>query len=44
MLFSAYCGLWLGSAINAEEMLAIIFTMIAGFACTIHAIETKNKE
>ena len=42
MLISALVGIFVGSAMNAAEAFGIIFAIIAGFACTIHAIESKK--
>lgn len=43
MVISAFAGMYLGSAINGAEAFTNLFAMIAGFACTIHAIETKKE-
>ncbi len=42
MLISALVGIFVGSAMNGAEIFGIIFSMIAGFSCTIHAIESKK--
>ena len=42
MLISAWVGIFVGAAINGTEISALIFVIIAGFACTIHAIESKK--
>ena len=44
MLLSALVGFLVGTAINSAPMVAILFTMFAGFACTIYTIENNKKE
>ena len=42
MLVSAVVGFFVGSAMNGAETFCMTFAIIAGFACTIHAIESKK--
>lgn len=42
MLIAALAGFLLGTGINAAETTAILFAMVAGFACTIYMIENKG--
>lgn len=42
MLVSGFAGFLAGSAINGSDTFCILFAVIAGFACTIHAIESKK--
>ena len=44
MLISAFVGIFVGSAMNGAEITGLIFAVIAGFACTIHAIESKKDD
>lgn len=44
ILISAFIGLFVGSAINGAETTALLFAVIAGFACTILAIESKKND
>lgn len=43
MLVSAYLGAMLGALVNGPETTAIIFTIVSGFAYTIHVIESNKK-
>lgn len=42
MFVSALLGIFVGSAMNGAETFGIIFTIIAGFSCTIYVIESKK--
>ena len=43
IIVAAFVGFFMGSGMNEEMTGATLFAMIAGFACTIQAIESKNK-
>ncbi|MDD5806677.1 MAG: hypothetical protein PUD02_05035 [Eggerthellales bacterium] len=40
MTLAAVLGFFLGTAINSPEMGAVLLVMIAGFGCTILAVES----
>lgn len=42
MLISAYAGIVVGSAISGPEITALLFCIIAGFACVIYTIDRKK--
>ncbi len=43
MLISAFAGAFVGARFNGVGTFAMLFAMIAGFACTIQAIEVKKE-
>lgn len=43
MALAALLGFFLGTAINSPEMGAVLFAMIAGFACTIFTVESSKR-
>lgn len=43
MLISALVGIFVELAMNGAETFGIMSAIIAGFACTIHAIECKKR-
>ncbi len=44
MIIAAIVGFYLGTTIMPSETTAILFAMIAGFACTIYAIDSNKKK
>ena len=42
ILAAAFVGIFVGSAINESETFCLLFAIVAGFACTIHAVESKK--
>lgn len=43
IIAAAFVGFFMGSGMNEAMGGATLFAMIAGFACTIQAIESKKK-
>ena len=44
MFLAAIVGLYVGMAVNEGPIgVAILFSMIAGFACTVYAIDNRDK-
>ena len=43
MFLAAIVGLYVGLAIKEGLNGAILFSMIAGFACTVYAIDNRDK-
>ena len=44
MVLAAIVGLFVGAAIKEGPIgAAILFSMIAGFACTVYAIDNRDK-
>ena len=43
IIAAAFAGFFMGSGMNEAMGGATLFAMIAGFACTIQAIESKKK-
>ena len=43
MFLAAIVGLYVGMAVNEGLNGAILFSMITGFACTVYAIDNRDK-
>ncbi len=44
MMISALVGFFIGSSLNEPLNGAILFSMIAGFACVIYAIDNREEQ
>lgn len=43
MVLAAVVGLYVGMAVNEGLNGAVLFSMITGFACTVYAIDNRDK-
>lgn len=43
MVLAAIVGLYVGMAVNEGLNGAVLFSMITGFACTVYAIDNRDK-
>ena len=43
MVLAAVVGMFVGMAVNEGLNGAILFSMITGFACTVYAIDNRDK-
>lgn len=43
MVLAAIVGLFIGAAFNEGLNGAILFSVISGFACTVYAIDNRDK-
>lgn len=43
MVLAAVVGMFVGMAVNEGLNGAVLFSMIAGFACTVYAIDNRDK-